>query len=98
MTLPHYVCETPMFMPVGTQGAGLPPPPAADADDRRLPTSYVPASAQASLVTPHDCNTPPVCWHNPSSHPWPADRPLPILRHPPTPPARPPAPQALLRA
>lgn len=21
MTLPHYVCETPMFMPVGTQGA-----------------------------------------------------------------------------
>lgn len=26
MTLPHYVCETPMFMPVGTQG--VPPPPA----------------------------------------------------------------------
>ena len=25
MTLPHYVAETPMFMPVGTQGA--PPPP-----------------------------------------------------------------------
>lgn len=24
MTLPHYVCETPMFMPVGTQGP-LPP-------------------------------------------------------------------------
>lgn len=23
MTLPHYVCETPMFMPVGTQGALL---------------------------------------------------------------------------
>lgn len=21
MTLPHYVCETPMFMPVGTQGS-----------------------------------------------------------------------------
>ena len=26
MTLPHFVCETPMFMPVGTQGAPPPPP------------------------------------------------------------------------